>query len=161
VRFRSQNRHVIDFIFPLAVFFVFAASSFAVLVLSANIYNTQTKESNSNYVARTSLAYVNEKIRQNDEGGGISIQSVDGRDCLVLAGNSDGIAYTTYIYEYDGSLKELFIRDGVSASLKSGKDIMELESFQMEEIEEGLFRFVFTDKDGRKSSSLVAERSTP
>ena len=38
---------------------------------------------------------------------------------------------------------------------------MELESFQMEEIEEGLFRFVFTDKDGRKSSSLVAERSTP
>ena len=151
MRFRSQNRHVIDFIFPLAVFFVFAASSFAVLVLSANIYNTQTKESNSNYVARTSLAYVNEKIRQNDEG----------RDCLVLAGNSDGIAYTTYIYEYDGSLKELFIRDGVSASLKSGKDIMELESFQMEEIEEGLFRFVFTDKDGRKSSSLVAERSTP
>ncbi len=161
MRFRSQNRHVIDFIFPLAVFFVFAASSFAVLVLSANIYNTQTKESNSNYVARTSLAYVNEKIRQNDEGGGMSIQSVDGRDCLVLAGNSDGIAYTTYIYEYDGSLKELFIRDGVSASLKSGKDIMELESFQMEEIEEGLFRFVFTDKDGRKSSSLVAERSTP
>ena len=161
MRFRSQNRHVIDFIFPLAVFFVFAASSFAVLVLSANIYNTQTKESNSNYVARTSLAYVNEKIHQNDEGGGISIQSVDGRDCLALAGNSDGIAYTTYIYEYDGSLKELFIRDGVSASLKSGKDIMELESFQMEEIEEGLFRFVFTDKDGRKSSSLVAERSTP
>lgn len=91
----------------------------------------------------------------------MSIQSVDGRDCLVLAGNSDGIAYTTYIYEYDGSLKELFIRDGVSASLKCGKDIMELESFQMEEIEEGLFRFVFTDKDGRKSSSLVAERSTP
>ena len=44
MRFRSQNRHVIDFIFPLAVFFVFAASSFAVLVLSANIYNTQTKE---------------------------------------------------------------------------------------------------------------------
>ena len=59
MRFRSQNRHVIDFIFPLAVFFVFAASSFAVLVLSANIYNTQTKESSSNYVARPSLAYVN------------------------------------------------------------------------------------------------------
>ena len=83
MRFRSQNRHVIDFIFPLAVFFVFAASSFAVLVLSANIYNTQTKESSSNYVARTSLAYVNEKIRQNDEGGSMSIQSVDGRDLLL------------------------------------------------------------------------------
>ena len=124
------------------------------LVLSANIYNTQTKESSSNYVARTSLAYVNEKIRQNDEGGGMSIQSVDGRDCLALAGNSDGIAYTTYIYEYDGSLKELFIRDGVSASLKSGKDIMELESFQMEEIEEGLFDLYLQTRYGRKSSSL-------
>ena len=161
MRFRSQNRHVIDFIFPLAVFFVFAASSFAVLVLSANIYNTQTKNSNSNYVARTSLAYVNEKIRQNDEGRGMSIRSVDGHDCLALSGNSDGVAYTTYIYEYDGILKELFIRDGVTASLASGKDIMELRSFRMEEIEDGLFRFIFTDKDGRESTSLVSERSTP
>ena len=88
----------------------------------------------------------------------MSIQSVDGRDCLALAGNSDGIAYTTYIYEYDGILKELFIRDGVSASLKSGKDIMELESFQMEEIEEGLFRFVFTDKGMAGSLRLLSQK---
>ena len=55
MKFRTQHRHVIDFTFPIAVFFVFAASSLAVLMLAANIYSSQTAEANNNYMARTSL----------------------------------------------------------------------------------------------------------
>ena len=69
----------------------------------------------------------------------MSIQSVDGRDCLALAGNSDGIAYTTYIYEYDGSLKELFIRDGVSASLKAGRTLWNLSHSKWKKLKKGYF----------------------
>ena len=84
MKFRTQHRHVIDFTFPIAVFFVFAASSLAVLMLAANIYSGQTADANNNYMARTSLSYVNEKIRQNDAMGGISIQTVEGQQCLVM-----------------------------------------------------------------------------
>ena len=43
MRFRPRHRHVIDLIFPIALFFVFAASSLSVLILAANVYTSTTK----------------------------------------------------------------------------------------------------------------------
>ena len=107
MRFQRQKNHVIDLLFPLAVLFVFAISSFLVLVLSAHIYSSQTQEMNTGYTVHTSLAYVAEKIRQNDSDGGISAGTFQGQECLVLKGGSGDIRYTTYIYSYKGKLKEL------------------------------------------------------
>ena len=135
MKFRTQHRHVIDFTFPIAVFFVFAASSLAVLMLAANIYSSQTAEANNNYMARTSLSYVNEKIRQNDERGGIFIQSLEGK------------------------LKELFLREGVDARLRDGQEIMEVQKFSVEGIGEGLFRLTSIDLDGNETSLIASERS--
>lgn len=70
MRFQRQKNHVIDLLFPIAVLFVFAISSFLVLVLSAHIYSSQTQKMNTGYTVHTSLAYVAEKIRQNDSDGG-------------------------------------------------------------------------------------------
>lgn len=159
MKFRTQHRHVIDFTFPIAVFFVFAASSLAVLMLAANIYSNQTADANNNYMARTSLSYVNEKIRQNDERGGISIQTLEGQDCLVLENQIAGVSYTTYIYQYDGKLKELFIREGVDVRLQDGQDIMEVQDFSVEGIGEGLFRLTSVDLDGNETSLIASERS--
>ncbi|MEY8516750.1 DUF4860 domain-containing protein [Lachnospiraceae bacterium 29-84] len=161
MKVRMQHRHVIDFTFPIAVFFVFAASSLVVLMLAANIYSTQTADANNNYMARTSLSYVNEKIRQNDTDGGISIQTLEGQECLALELSLDSASYTTYIYPYHGNLKELFIREGVEARLQDGRDIMEIQDFSIEEIQEGLFRLTSVDIDGKKASLIAAERSTP
>ena len=159
MKFRTQHRHVIDFTFPIAVFFVFAASSLAVLMLAANIYSSQTAEANNNYMARTSLSYVNEKIRQNDERGGISIQSLEGQDCLVLENQVAGVSYLTYIYQHEGKLKELFLREGVDARLRDVQEIMEVQKFSVEGIGEGLFRLTSVDLDGNETSLIASERS--
>ena len=44
---KRLRQHTIDFIFPIALFFVFAASSLVVLILSANIYRNITENSRS------------------------------------------------------------------------------------------------------------------
>ncbi len=160
MEFRT-NRHVIDLVFPIAVFFVFTASSLAVLMLAANIYHTQTTDADNNYMTRTSLAYVSEKIRQNDANGGISVRTVEDRSCLAIESVSYDVSYTTYIYEYEGTLKELFIRDDAKLRLKDGKDIMEVKEFSIEEIGDGLFRFASSDLDGNKTALIVSERSAP
>ncbi len=160
MRFR-ERRHVIDFIFPLAVLFVFAASSFAVLVLSAHIYSSQTETADKNYASLTPLAYVSEKVRQNDAEGGITVQTYNNQDCLALKGTFGDSGYTTYIYEYDGMLKELLIRDGVSATLADGKNIMETNRFKIKEIETGLYRFSCIDEDGKETAVIISGRSTP
>ena len=38
---RNEKKHVIDFLFPLAVFFVLAASSVAIVVLASGFYSRQ------------------------------------------------------------------------------------------------------------------------
>lgn len=157
---RTQHRHVIDLVFPIAVFFVFAASSLAVLMLAANLYGKQTAEAEGNYTARISLSYISEKIRQNDKDGGVSIQSIEGEDALALKTLLNDVVYTTYIYEHEGMLKELFIRNDVEAHLSDGKPIMELEGFTMEEIGERLFRFTSMDSDGNTQTLIASERST-
>lgn len=66
MRFHRNRSHVIDLIFPLAVLFVFAASSLVVLILSVHIYTGQTEQAEAHYRTDTPLSYVEEKIRQND-----------------------------------------------------------------------------------------------
>ena len=158
MEFRT-NRHVIDLVFPIAVFFVFTASSLAVLMLAANIYHTQTTDADNNYMTRTSLAYVSEKIRQNDANGGISVRTVEDRSCLAIESVSYDVSYTTYIYEYEGTLKELFIRDDAKLRLKDGKDIMEISSLTILQIDDRLYQFITVDSQDREDSLVVSERS--
>lgn len=160
MKYRDQNGHTIDLIFPIAVFSVFAASALAVLLLAANIYNKQTADADANYMSRISLFYVNEKIHQNDKDGGISVKTIEGQDCLALETSLNDVLYTTYIYEHEGMLKELFIRNDVTAHLKDGKAIMEIRDFTIEIIGKGLYRFSSLDPDGNIQSLITSERST-
>ena len=41
MKHRNERRHVIDFLFPLALFFVLTATSVALVVLASGIYSRQ------------------------------------------------------------------------------------------------------------------------
>ena len=105
-----MKKHVIDFLFPLAVFFVLAASSVAIVVLASGFYIRQVKASSDSYSGRTALAYVTEKMHQNDENGAISRWNFDGENALVIRQRYDEKDYVTYLYAYDGYLRELLSR---------------------------------------------------
>ena len=104
---RNEKKHVIDFLFPLAVFFVLAASSVAIVVLASGFYSRQVKTSSASYSGRTALAYVTEKMHQNDENGAIADGTFDGENALVIRQRYDEKDYVTYLYAYDGYLREL------------------------------------------------------
>lgn len=161
MRFQTRSRHVIDLIFPIALFFVFAASALIVLILAADLYGTTTSQLRVNDENRSALAYIEEKIRQNDAEGALRIANIEDRDCLAMSADYNGVSCTTYIYEYEGMLKELFIRDDVSFSLKNGRDIMEISSLTMTSPEERLYRFTVIDSKGAESSLIASERSVP
>ena len=159
MRFHRNRSHVIDLIFPLAVLFVFAASSLVVLILSVHIYTGQTEQSEAHYRTDTPLSYVEEKIRQNDVAGSITVMTLDGTECLALKNSSDGIDSTTYLYVSDGWLKELFVRDDTDVSLNAGKNIIEVSHFKVAELNNGLYRITITDTEGVTNSRILSERS--
>ncbi len=70
---RNEKKHVIDFLFPLAVFFsCWRHHRSPLWFLHRDFYSRQVKTSSASYSGRTALAYVTEKMHQNDENGAIA-----------------------------------------------------------------------------------------
>ena len=67
MRERTERKHVIDFLFPLALFFVLTATSVALVVLASGTYSRQVQDSEDSFASRTALSYVMEKIHLADE----------------------------------------------------------------------------------------------
>lgn len=159
MRFHLKRRHMIDFIFPIALFFVFALSALTLILLAARIYQSTTENSSLQYTARTGLAYISEKIHQADGDGSIYLGSFDGCDALVMEQTYGEDTYRTYIYAYEQNLKELFIRDDVSAGAADGRTILEIRDFSMNQISDNLFQFDCTDTKNKTSSTVIGIRS--
>ena len=160
MKFRTRQKHIIDFIFPVALFFVFALCALTVLLLSARIYQSTTDSSSRNYTARTGLSYVSEKIHQNDTDGQIQIGTFNGQDALILTQTVEDSAYQTYIYAYKGELKELFLKENTAADLSAGTTILEIQDFSMEKSAKNLLHFSCTDTNGKTASIVVSIRSS-
>lgn len=159
MRLQTKHKHMIDFLFPVALFFVFALSSLTVVLLAARIYQSTTEDSALNDTARTSLSYIAEKIHQNDTKGMVSLGTFDGCDALVLQQTYNDENYYTYIYAYENELKELFIKDGANATASDGKVILQVKDFSIEQVNEQLLKFQCVDKDDRTASVIVGLRS--
>ena len=161
MRFSRQRKHVIDMIFPIALFFVFALSAMLVIVMATNVYQKTTSESALNYTAQTSLAYIREKISQADVDGGICLTTLDGQDALRLTTTENDRTFYTYIYAMDGELRELFVsadRDTPSAS--TGRSILSVKAFDMEAIAGNLYAFTCISEDNETSRTVIALRSS-
>ncbi len=154
----NSKGHMVDLLFTLALFCVFAASSFLVILIGADVYKSTAEGMNENFNVRTSLSYVCEKVRQNDTAGAVRLDSLDAVPALVLEQTYDGAAYETWIYQYNGSLMELFAQEGAEISPSGGQQIMEISSFTMERLNERLYRFSVTDGNGRTASQMVSPR---
>lgn len=152
------HSHVVDLLFTLALFCVFAASSLTVVLIGANVYKGTIQSMNNNFDMRTSLTYLSEKVRQNDVAGGVYLSELEGKPALVLEQTFDDTQYQTWIYHDDSSLKELFTRKGNDISLSDGQEIMTTTEFLLEQNEDGLFVFTCTDQEGNSATVKVAPR---
>lgn len=156
---KIKRRHVVDLLFPIALFLVLAASSLFLVILAANVYRKSVSWEEANYRGRTCLSYVTEKIRQSDENGGIEVGSFDGIPCLALYQTFGEKQYVTYLYGYEGQLCELFVQEGLSMRASDGQRILEVEGFCVEEQEAGIFRISCMDKNGRELVTYAAAKS--
>ena len=138
----KQEKHfIVDILFVLALFGVFAVSALALVTIGADVYQHTVEDMGVNYESRTAVSYIMEKVRQNDTGDSISLTSLEEIPALCMLSRIDGETYCTYLYLYDGHLKELFMRDGTSLGgqvLPAGTDIMELQDFTLSYAEDDL-----------------------
>lgn len=151
-----SNKRQIDFVFPIAIFFIFTISALIVILFAAKVYQHTVHDAAINYNANTSIAYVREKIHQHDNGQ-ISLGKFKGYDAIIMKEDLAGTTYATYIYAAEGSLRELFIKDGTEESFQatSGQTILEVRDFTVTSTRSNLFTFTCTDSDGNSASACI------
>ena len=158
----DSNRHIVDVLFVLALFGVFAACALMLVTIGANVYKKTVANMNDNFTERTAYSYVMEKIRQNDSSDVISIGEIAGVPALTFTRSAGEEEFCTYLYLHEGYLKELFIRkDSFSGTdiLSAGQDIMPLASFTMEETEDGLIKLILDTGSGEPIILYAAPHS--
>lgn len=159
MKFRSTHKHTIDLLFPIALLFVFAACAVTVILFAAGIYENTITQSHQNHQARTVVAYISEKVRQNDTADSISITTLDGREALCFRQTYHQEAYHTYLYYYDGYLRELFVKENTVFSPADGRGILPLQSFTLEAIDANLMYMSCTDTDRQTVSAYLTIRT--
>lgn len=156
---KQKNRHMVDLLFVIVLFCVFAISALMLVMIGSNVYKETVSNMDQNYSTRTSFAYITEKIRQSDSQGAISIGSLDGTDTLILTTASNNTVYNTYIYMYDGYLKELFAKSDATISLESGQNILPVSDFTLTAINAHLYQFTLTSENNVTYNLYVSTRS--
>lgn len=127
----KQQRHIIDILFVLALFGIFAFSAIFLITIGADIYGKTMDNMEDNFDTRTALAYITEKVRQSDLENQISIGEFDGHPALIISSDTRENQYRTYLYEYQGSLKELMMKQDILLSPSAGQDILAISDFEL------------------------------
>lgn len=163
---KQQRRFVVDILFVLALFGVFAVSALALVTIGADVYRHTVQDMSDNYDARTAIAYVTEKVRQNnvllsDDTPSVALSTISGEPALVLTSEIDGEAYDTFLYYYEGYLKELYMRRDAYLGenvLDAGQNILELSDLTFETAADNLLSVTMTTSDGRERRLLLSIR---
>jgi hypothetical protein len=140
----------IDTVFVLALLTLFVATSFILVLIGAKQYRYVTDVMDENYKSRTTSSYLAEKIRQHDTKDGITISNLEGVPALTLTTSEEDFQYITYIYFYEGSLRELVVTEGSVFTLSSGQEIMEIQGFVPEFVDNSLLRAEVIDAKGKQ-----------
>ena len=143
----SQNRHHIDTVVILILFIFFTITTFFLVLTGAKQYQSVVNSSDTISDNRTCASYLAQKIRQNNRAGAISVTDINGTSALTMTEQVNGTSYTTYIYAYGGSLREL-LTNQTDFSLESGQAIFPAQDFQCTIGDNRLLRMIVTTSDG-------------
>ena len=160
-RHNKGGRHVVDVLFTLTLFCVFTAASLMVILIGANVYKSTVDTMNTNFEVNTSLTYVSTKVRQHDVRGSVYLGTINGGQALVLEQDLGGEIYQTWIYHYDGALRELFVQKGNTAAKvpEAGQELLRVYSFTMEKVDHSIISLRAESAEGVSARQLMATRS--
>lgn len=152
---RYSGIHMVDILFVLGLFCIFAASSVVLIVFGADIYKKIVSNMDENFSTRTSVAYITEKIHQSDQYDSIIVCDENGSSKLIMKSTINDIEYATSLYEYDGYLYELFARTDIELPIDAGQQVIALHDLNFEFVSDNLLKVSYID-----DSSVSIKKNT-
>ena len=81
---KTESRHMVDILFVLTLFCVFALCALTLVTLGANVYQRTVDHMESNFESRTPTSYITQKVRQADWENGVYVTQFDGIEALLM-----------------------------------------------------------------------------
>ena len=151
-----KQRHSIDILFSLSLFTVFVICAFLVLLFQTGSYQAIIKQGEEVERMHTPLAYLRTKIRSADEDGAVSVRQLEDTEAIVIQDKKERTI--TYIYEYEGKLRELYVSEEVEPMLSAGTALFTVYDFEAQE-NGGLLHVSIHDEQGKASRMIMELKS--
>lgn len=156
MRFGKRDKSIVDALFLLALFGVFLICALFVVLFGAKIYKNTVNNSETSFNSRTSLSYITEKIRQNDNSNGIEIEGTGDNTVIKLTQEVNKRTFCTYLYAQDGALMEYTTNEGNVLNKDFGTKILDISEFSVKEVSPSLYSFLISDTSGNKTEFFVS-----
>lgn len=133
--FDRRKTRVASF-FLIILFLFFSLANSFVIISGAKIYYNNSKKINELFNIRSCSAYLTQKIDEYDYENGIKISQLYDSSgttttALALCSRDTSPSYITYIYVYNGYLRELVITENSVFSLDAGQKIAIAKDFKI------------------------------
>lgn len=107
----------------------FVLCTLFVVLIGSGVLDSITRRSDNNFETMITKQYIINKVHENDKRGLIDVVELEGETVLkidILDSN-----YSSYIYYYDGGLRELVadLNDGLG--LKDGIKVLDCKEFKI------------------------------
>lgn len=109
---------------------VFALCVLLVLLAGARIYRNLVDRGQEVYEQRTALQYLTTRVRQVQT---VEIGNLEDCEALILKETLEGETYTTYVYCYEGWLRELYTVAGAKLPPQAGEALLEGENLDLKQ----------------------------
>ncbi len=156
---RKQKEHVIDIVFSLSLLCVFAVCGLLVIFIGVSVYESTATNMEEAFSDRTAMSYVAKQVRQNDRIDGVDIGQVEGVTALVLKEEVGEEIFCTYIYYYDGYLREIYAKESFEPALSAGQALIEIDGFQAIMNEDGTLTISISEEDEGVANLTLALQS--
>ena len=102
----KQDRHHISGLFVFLLLGIFALSGAVLVLIGSQVYKGSADRTAAHNQDRIAAAYIRSKLREADDRGMLSAESLDGADHLEIDNDEEGTV--TILYVKDGMLHEWY-----------------------------------------------------
>ena len=138
-----ENPFRITRVLSLLTMTVFSLCVLLVLLTAADCYRSLVNRGEAAYARRTALQYLTTRVRQAET---VETGMLEDCEALILTETVEGAGYTTYIYCYEGWLRELYTVPGAKLPPQGGEAVLEAEVFSPKR-EKDLLRVALGDAE--------------
>ena len=115
----EKQKHMTDKMFLIILFTTFAICAFLLIMVGTNVYSHTASAMNDDYEKRIDISYVTETFH--------------GKTALIHKEMINGMRYLTYLYQENGALRELMVREGLDTTTMQGEKIVASKGFEIKQ----------------------------